>query len=96
MRPYSGKIRTRSLILFLLSLALMIALDSFYNYKELPRWVLVLVLTLVTGSSLVFTGCVLYDWWAWVCNKIRVRFDLTRNREFRDMRRGPARSTGTS
>jgi hypothetical protein len=71
MRPYSGKIRTRSLILFLFSLALMITLDSFYGRDAFPRWFLALVVTLVTGSSLAYIGCVLYDWWAAICNKIQ-------------------------
>ena len=71
MRPYSGKIRTRSLILFLFSLALIIVLDSVYGPEAFPRWFLGLVVTLVTGSSLTYVGCVLYDWWAWFCNKIQ-------------------------
>jgi len=58
-------------ILFLLSLALMIVLGSLYNYRELPLWVLILALPLVIGSSLVVTGWIFYDWWAWVCNIMR-------------------------
>ena len=69
LRPYSGKIRTRSLILFLFSLALIIALDSFYGSGAFPGWFLALVVTFVIGSGWAYMGCVLYDWWAWLYNK---------------------------
>jgi len=77
LRPYSGKIRTRSVRLFWLSFALMIALAL--GLEAFSAWSLVgekiigttfLVLAFVIGgSALVGSACILYDWWAWLKNR---------------------------
>jgi hypothetical protein len=68
-RPYNGKIRRWSLILFLFSIALIITLDLLYGPGAFPRWFVIFVVTLVIASGLVYTACILYDWWAWLRNK---------------------------
>jgi hypothetical protein len=77
LRPYSGKIRTRSVRLFWLSFALMIALA--FGPEGFSAWSLVgegitgtifaVLIFVIIGSAFVGSACILYDWWAWLKNQ---------------------------
>ena len=79
LRPYSGKIRTRSFRLFWVSFALMAAaalgLEAFSAWSlvgdKIIRATFLVLVFVIAGSGWAYMGCVLYDWWAWFCNTTR-------------------------